>query len=77
MNVFAQTNFTISPEKPKPGDLITITYEPAGDLANPLVAGRAFGSASEFRPRQGGPTAANGPDRKQCAAAASGGQADR
>jgi len=30
----AQKNFTYSPEKPKPGDEITITYEPAGDLAN-------------------------------------------
>ena len=27
-------NFSYSPEKPKPGDEITITYEPAGDLAN-------------------------------------------
>lgn len=34
INVYAQTNFTISPEKPQPGDLITITYEPAGDLAS-------------------------------------------
>lgn len=34
INLCAQTNFTISPEKPQPGDLITITYEPAGDLAN-------------------------------------------
>jgi thiol-disulfide isomerase/thioredoxin len=30
----AQKNFTYTPEKPKPGDEITITYEPAGDLAN-------------------------------------------
>jgi hypothetical protein len=29
----SQTNFTFSPEKPKPGDIITITYEPAGDIA--------------------------------------------
>lgn len=34
INLYAQNNFTISPEKPQPGDLITITYEPAGDLAN-------------------------------------------
>ncbi len=34
MNLYAQNNFTISPEKPKAGDLVTITYEPAGDLAN-------------------------------------------
>jgi peroxiredoxin len=32
----SQTNFTFSPEKPKPGDIITITYEPAGDIANTL-----------------------------------------
>lgn len=32
--VQAQKNFTYSPEKPKPGDEITILYEPAGDLAN-------------------------------------------
>ena len=29
-------NFTVSPEKPKPGDVLTITYEPAGDIANTL-----------------------------------------
>lgn len=34
INLYAQNNFTISPEKPQPGDLVTITYEPAGDLAN-------------------------------------------
>lgn len=33
VNAFAQDKLTISPEKPKAGDLITITYEPAGDLA--------------------------------------------
>jgi|SRR6218665_1644257 len=33
VNAFAQEKLTISPEKPKAGDLITITYEPAGDLA--------------------------------------------
>ncbi|MCG2613637.1 TlpA family protein disulfide reductase [Terrimonas sp. NA20] len=33
LELFAQNNLTISPEKPKAGDLITITYEPAGDLA--------------------------------------------
>jgi len=30
----AQKNFTYKPEKPKPGDKITFTYEPAGDIAN-------------------------------------------
>src|SRR4051812_8708259 len=40
----AQTNFTYSPDKPKAGDLITITYEPAGDIANTLspVEGVAY-----------------------------------
>jgi len=34
---YAQTsNFTMTPEKPKAGDLITFTYEPAGDLANTI-----------------------------------------
>ena len=32
----AQTNFTYSPEKPKPGEVITFTYEPGGDLANSI-----------------------------------------
>jgi thiol-disulfide isomerase/thioredoxin len=32
----AQKNFTYTPEKPKPGDVITFTYEPAGDIANSL-----------------------------------------
>ncbi len=35
-NTNAQTNFSFSPEKPKPGDIITITYQPAGDIANTL-----------------------------------------
>src|SRR5882757_3231342 len=30
----AQQNFTYSPDKPKAGDLITITYIPSGELAN-------------------------------------------
>lgn len=29
-------NFSFSPEKPKPGETITITYTPAGDIANTL-----------------------------------------
>ena len=29
-----QQNITIQPANPKPGDVITITYRPAGDLAN-------------------------------------------
>ncbi len=30
----AQKNFTLTPEKPIAGDLITISYEPAGDIIN-------------------------------------------
>lgn len=33
----AQKNFTFTPEKPKPGDVITFTYEPAGDIANTIL----------------------------------------
>ena len=32
----AQKNFSYTPEKPKPGDVITFTYEPAGDIANTI-----------------------------------------
>ena len=47
----AQQNFTYTPEKPKPGDVIKITYEPAGDLANTMgkVEGYAFISGSKGR----------------------------
>jgi hypothetical protein len=34
--VHAQHNLTFTPEKPKPGEAIKITYTPAGDLANTL-----------------------------------------
>lgn len=33
----AQKNFTYTPEKPKPGDVIRFTYEPAGDIANTIL----------------------------------------
>ena len=33
----AQSNFTYSPAQPKPGDVITFTYDPAGDIANTLM----------------------------------------
>lgn len=33
----SQTNFTYTPEKPKPGDVITFTYIPAGDIANTIL----------------------------------------
>jgi len=32
----SQKNFIYAPEKPKPGDKITFTYEPAGDIANTI-----------------------------------------
>lgn len=32
--VYAQQNFRFTPEKPQAGDLIHITYEPAGNIAN-------------------------------------------
>lgn len=32
----SQKNFTYTPEKPKPGDVITFSYEPAGDIANTI-----------------------------------------
>lgn len=32
----AQSNFVFTPEKPKPGDIIQITYTPAGNIANTL-----------------------------------------
>lgn len=34
--VYAQKNFTYTPEKPKPGDVISFTYQSSGDLANSL-----------------------------------------
>src|SRR5690349_9950473 len=33
---FAQTNFTYLPAKPQPSDEVTITYSPAGALANTM-----------------------------------------
>src|SRR5258708_29893859 len=37
VTAYSQKNFSFSPEKPKPGDVITITYEPAGDIANTIL----------------------------------------
>ena len=34
LQTFGQSNFTFSPEKPKAGDVITISYTPSGTLAN-------------------------------------------
>lgn len=47
----AQQNFTFTPEKPKPGEPIKITYEPAGDLANTMgkVEASVFLSGSKGR----------------------------
>ena len=33
----AQKNFSYLPENPKPGDVITFTYEPAGNIANTIL----------------------------------------
>src|SRR4026209_1644826 len=47
----AQKNFTYTPEKPKPGDVITFTYEPGGDIANTIkqVEGVMYQSGSRGR----------------------------
>ncbi len=37
ISVQAQKSFTYTPEKPKPGDIISFTYEPAGDIANTIL----------------------------------------
>ena len=37
LSSFAQQNITFSPEKPKPGETITVTYELAGDIANTIL----------------------------------------
>lgn len=49
--VFSQKNFTYTPEKPKPGDLIEFTYESAGDLANSRepVKAAVYGYGSQGR----------------------------
>ncbi len=49
---FAQQNFTYTPEKPKPGEMITITYKTAGDIANTILPVEAIvyqiGQNSQF-----------------------------
>ncbi len=37
LTVHAQKNFQITPERAKAGDMLYITYEPAGDIANTLL----------------------------------------
>jgi thiol-disulfide isomerase/thioredoxin len=46
----AQKNFTYTPDKPKPGDVITFTYAPAGDIANTIlpVEGSVYQSGSRI-----------------------------
>lgn len=39
---FAQSNFTYSPQKPKPGDEVKFTYTPGGDLAGMVNIPDAF-----------------------------------
>jgi peroxiredoxin len=39
--LLAQSNFTYTPEKPRPGDRITVTYEPAGALTGVVKPIRA------------------------------------
>jgi len=39
--VFSQKNFTVSPEHPTPGDVVTFTYEPAGAIAGTLTPPKA------------------------------------
>jgi len=36
ITTYSQKNFSYTPENPKAGDVITFTYEPAGDLANTM-----------------------------------------
>ncbi len=48
---YAQKNFSYTPEKPKPGDVIEFTYESAGDLAGSLepVEAIVYGLGSNGR----------------------------
>jgi len=55
-NLLAQDNFSFTPENPKPGDVITITYEPSGQLLGTIkpieavyyVTGYAKGGAKNL-----------------------------
>lgn len=48
---FAQKNFSYTPEKPKPGDVIEFTYESAGELSNSIepVEAIVYGLGSQGR----------------------------
>ena len=50
---YSQKNFVFFPEKPKPGDLITFTYEPAGDLAGNLAIPEAIVYSQSEKSRKG------------------------
>lgn len=41
-SVFAQVNFSYTPEKPKPGDEVRFTYTPSGDLTGIMQIPEAF-----------------------------------
>ncbi|ODT35422.1 MAG: hypothetical protein BGN92_01245 [Sphingobacteriales bacterium 41-5] len=41
-SVFAQVNFSYTPEKPKPGDEVRFTYTPSGDLAGIIQVPEAY-----------------------------------
>lgn len=36
VTVYSQKNLVVNPEKPKPGEVVTFTYTPAGDIANTI-----------------------------------------
>ena len=56
ITIHAQKNFTYTPENPKPGDVISIVYETAGDIANTILPveavyhqmGNKFQKADDF-----------------------------
>jgi len=50
--IYAQKNFTYTPEKPKPGDVISFTYESSGDLANSLEPVEAVAHKYGIRDKQ-------------------------
>lgn len=43
IKVYSQNNFQFSPQNPKAGDVITITYTPAGDIADTQLPVEAIG----------------------------------
>ena len=49
-NAVAQDNFTYTPQNPKPGDVITITYEPSGTLLGTMKPVEAVYYVSGYAP---------------------------